>query len=374
MALMAIILASGALCGQMPAIGIIDYYGLRRVSEAEARTALGLKEGDRVPESRAAIEARLRSIPGVVAARLNAACCDNGKTLLYVGIQEEGTPTVQFRPAPAGAIRLPAPVVAAGEEFEKALLAAVEKGDASEDDSQGHALSHNPPLQAVEERYMSFAARDPDNLRDVLRHSADGEQRALATEVLGYAPDKQAVVPDLQFAMSDPDPDVRNNAMRALALIAGFGQTHPSLGIHVNPLPFVALLNSLVWSDRNKAALALFRLSQTRDPQLLAALRAQALPALMEMAQWKSHGHAFASYFLLGRVAGLPEKQIESAWERNDLEFVMAPARKLMSAIEIELLGVPTNNLICGGKARWTRQEKKLSRSMPEPKTLHVHV
>ena len=67
MALMVpIALASGALCGQTPPIGIVDYYGLRRVSEEEVRTALGLKKGDPVPESRAAIEARLRSIPFLV--------------------------------------------------------------------------------------------------------------------------------------------------------------------------------------------------------------------------------------------------------------------------------------------------------------------
>ena len=166
---------------------------------------------------------------------------------------------MQSRPTPAGAVRLSQPVLEAGEEFEKALLAVVKKGNASEDDSQGHALSHNPRLRTVEERYMSFAARHMDNLRDLIAHTLPtGKQRAMATEVLGYAPDKQAVAPDLEFAIPDPDPDAVNNAMRALALIAGFEQTHPSLGIHVNPLPFVALLNSLVWSDRNKAAFALF--------------------------------------------------------------------------------------------------------------------
>jgi hypothetical protein len=113
-----------------------------------------------------------------------------------------------------------------------------------------------------------------------------------------------------------------------LALIADFGLKHPALGIGVNPQPFVSLLNSLVWTDRNKAAFALLRLSETRDPKLLADLRAQALPALIEMARWKNRGHAAAPYFLLGRVAGLPEKQIENAWERNDLRFVIEAVHK----------------------------------------------
>jgi hypothetical protein len=50
---------------------------------------------------------------------------------------------------------------------------------------------------------------------------------------------------------------------------------------------------------------------------------------------------------------------------RGDME-VRAPAGSDLC--------VPTNNLICGGKARWTRQEKKLSRSLPEPRTLLVRV
>jgi hypothetical protein len=46
------------------------------------------------------------------------------------------------------------------------------------------------------------------------------------------------------------------------------------------------------------------------------------------MARWKNRGHAYAPYFLLGRVWGLPEKQMESAWARNDLKFLLEAAQK----------------------------------------------
>jgi hypothetical protein len=36
------------------------------------------------------------------------------------------------------------------------------------------------------------------------------------------------------------------------------------------------------------------------------------------MAHWKSSGHAGASFFLLGRIAGFPEDEITAAWERAD--------------------------------------------------------
>ena len=92
--------------------------------------------------------------------------------------------------------------------------------------------------------------------------------------------------------MGDPNGNVRNNAMRALALFAGMT---PSAGrplVRVPAEPFVGLLRSLVWTDRNKASLALMGLTARRDPDLLEKLRREAIEPLIEMARWKSMGHA----------------------------------------------------------------------------------
>ena len=148
--------------------------------------------------------------------------------------------------------------------------------------------------------------------------AAEAQDRALAAQVLGYAPNKAEVVDDLVFGMSDPDPGVRNDAMRALWVIATFAKSSPPLGIRVPPDPFVALLDSLVWSDRNKASMALFTLSEGRDPMLLRSLRERALPSLVEMARFKSPGHALAPFYLLGRLGGLTEEEIFAAWSRPD--------------------------------------------------------
>ena len=74
----------------------------------------------------------------------------------------------------------------------------------------------------------------------------------------------------------------------ALSIIAGFAERHPELKIHVPPEPFVDLLTSFSWTDRNKASMALTELGVRRDPALLASLCARALPSLVEMARWKS--------------------------------------------------------------------------------------
>jgi hypothetical protein len=53
--------------------------------------------------------------------------------------------------------------------------------------------------------------------------------------------------------------------------------------------------------------------TETREPALLSTLRQKALPALTEMARWKSRGHALASVMILGRMAGIPEKELTAA-------------------------------------------------------------
>ena len=83
----------------------------------------------------------------------------------------------------------------------------------------------------------------------------------------------------------------------ALRTPRGRGKSSGSLH-EVKP---VRLLSSLEWSDRNKASLALFALSARRDPALLRALRGDALEALVDMAKWRTDGHAQPAFWLLGR-------------------------------------------------------------------------
>ena len=122
------ILPFGSINGQNPPIGIIDFYGLRSVSEQQARQALQIKEGDSFPTSQEEeAQRRLEAIPNVQQARLNFACCEAGKAILYVGIKEKGAPSLQFRSAPKGAIRLSEVIVQAGQAFDDAFTEGVEK-------------------------------------------------------------------------------------------------------------------------------------------------------------------------------------------------------------------------------------------------------
>jgi hypothetical protein len=90
--------------------------------------------------------------------------------------------------------------------------------------------------------------------------------------------------------------------------------------------PFISLLNSPVWTDRNKASLALFYLTERRDPTLLASLRARAMTPLVEMARWKSPGHAAPALMILGRIAGQSEAEVHAALDRGDRDAVIGAA------------------------------------------------
>ena len=329
------LLAAPAAAQQAIPIGIIDFYGLREVSADRARAALTFKEGDTVsdadegrPAFLAASEARLAALPGVAKARLELVCCDNGRAIVYVGIEERGSDVVTFRSAPDGNARLAPDIVAAGEEFSKALTQAVERGDAVEDRSRGHALNHDPAMRAVQDRFVLYAERDLSKLRQVLRTSSHRDERALAAQVLGYAPDKAAVVDDLAYGLSDPYQLVRNNAMRALLVIAEMAPRPGHEAPSIPAKPFIALLNSPVWSDRNKASSALEALTRHRDPALLDALKRQAIPALAEMARWKSDGHAQPGFLVLARIANYSDAAALDLWKQNQREVVIRAATR----------------------------------------------
>jgi hypothetical protein len=311
----------------MPPIGIIDVYGARHVPEGKIRETLQLKEGDPVPIQRGAVEQRFAAIPGISQAHLYAVCCDAGKSILYIGIEESGVRGLTFRDAPSGSSHLPDDVVQTGEALDRALMEAVRRGGADEDQSRGHSLARDPAARAIQEQFIQFAARDGELLANVLRTSSNAAHRARAAEVMAYATNKQAVVNDLVFAMRDPSADVRNNAVRALALIATFAQRHPELHLQVSWMPFIDLLNSPVWTDRNKASFALMQLTETKDPAPLKDLTARALPALVEMARWKSRGHALPSFVMLGRIAGMPDDAVFKAWEEGKQQLVIEAAK-----------------------------------------------
>jgi hypothetical protein len=317
---------AGLLAAQVPRVGIIDFYGVRKVHLDRLYKALGVREGEPMPPSKSAVEESLETVPGVVRARVEAVCCTAGDAILFVGIEEKGAPHAEFRPLPTKDVALPAGIRETYAQFLRAVEEAARRGQSSEDLIEGHSRMADPACRALQERFAALAGEHLAALRDVLRNSADDEQRAIAAAVLGYAPKQRLVVDDLQYALQDSDDAVRNNAARSLAAFAVLARRDPERGIKVSPTWLVEMLNSIVWSDRNKACLALLDLTEDRNADVLALIRERALESLAEMARWKSLTHALPAYILLGRAGGVAEADIHTAWERGDREQVIRKA------------------------------------------------
>jgi hypothetical protein len=90
--------------------------------------------------------------------------------------------------------------------------------------------------------------------------------------------------------------------------------------------PFIGLLNSLVWTDRNKSSLALMELTANRDAALLAKLRGKAMEPLVEMARWRNEGHATPALLILGRIAGWTDDAVLAASRADQREDVIQAA------------------------------------------------
>jgi hypothetical protein len=324
---LALLLCAAPLHAQRPAVGIIDTYGARKLTAERLRQAAGIAIGDSIDErGRLDAVARLRALPGVQDADVAIVCCENGNSVAYLGVLEAGGSTLSLSPAPTGTARLPGNVVRDDAEFMRLLPEAIQQNQAEESDSAGHSLMRYAPAREVQERFAQYALGNVAVLREVLRTSSDPHQRAIAAQVIAYAVNKSAVIPDLVAALSDPDATVRNNATRALAVMASWAEKNPDVVLRIPHAPFIAMLNSAVWSDRNKAAFVLMSLSRARNPVMMRELRAQALLALADMVRWQAVGHALPAALILGRLAGMQEADILPAFQR-DREALIEAAR-----------------------------------------------
>src|ERR1700722_2982645 len=317
---------------QAPRIGDIEFYGLHKVSEQKLLYALHVKPGDPMPPSKGDLEDDLEKVPGVILAHVEAVCCEAAKVTLFIGIEEKGAPHLAFHTPPTGDAVLPQEIVDTYHHLLEAVRAAARRGSTGEDLTSGHSLMADPDARDLQEQFIDFAGAHILLLRAVLSESGDEEQGAMAATIIGYAPIKKDAVNNLESAMQDPDEAVRANALRALNAIAVLGRLQPSLEIHVSPTWFVEMLNSIVLSDRTRAATALVTLTDRNAASALDQIRDRALDSVVEIAQWKELGYALPAFILTGRIAGMSEPEIQKAWTNGHrqevIDIALAPVRK----------------------------------------------
>jgi len=311
---------------QSPTVAVIDYYGVGKTSAEKLRKALAVKVGDPLPASKSDVEERMDAISGVASSHLEAVCCEAGKVILYVGLEETGAPHFDIREEPEGEATLPDPAINDYRRYLEALGDAARRGVVAQDQTSGYPLSADPLTREIQTHFPDLAAEYIAQIREVLRSSYDEEQRAAAAFLAGYNPKKEDAVNDLQNTLRDSDPGVRAVATEGLTALLVYARLNPDQQLKIAPTWFIEMLHSLSWSDREHAMKVLDLMTESRDAAVIDSLRDRALPALIEMARWKTPQHALPAFLLSGRIAGLSESQIQDAWAKGDREFVLSTA------------------------------------------------
>jgi hypothetical protein len=314
-------------------IGTIEFYGHTGFDVNRIRATLPLREGQRLSQaSKERVVARVRKAikraTGREPSDVAPVCCDDrGRLVIYIGLHGESVRQTIYNPSPRGPARLPRAALKIQRDVEEAWLNAMKKGVSGEDDSKGYALSLDPETRSKQLALHAYVAQNSSMVRRVLASSRNVEHRQIAAEMLGYADRSPEQIAALIRAGHDIDDGVRNNAIRALVVLA---RSSPEAAATIPGECFVSLLNSGLWTDRNKSAELLSILTAQRDPQLLTCLREQAFTALLEMARWSYRGHADGARLILGRIAGIDEQTLTAMLAKQELEpfFNALPGQK----------------------------------------------
>lgn len=312
-------------------IGAIDFYGSAGLDLEAIRAAIPVREddefnasGDTVFDLIKRVSEAVKKVTGREPTDVTPVCCDAvGNWMVYVGLPGTSIKSFSYNPAPKGRLRLAPEATKLYRETMEAWSAAVTTA-AREDDSRGYALSSDPTLRAKQLAVRAYALRHERLLYRVLESSAEAEQRIVAAHFLGYARRSDAQLRALVKASRDADETVRNNAVRALGVII---ESDPSLARRIPAAEFIEMLSSGSWTDRNKAGRVLEQLSRRRDPQLLGRLRGRALDSLLEMARWRSAGHAESARLLLGRMAGIEEERLQQLVNTGQVDRIIGAVK-----------------------------------------------
>lgn len=309
-------------------IGAIEFFGYPGLDLNKIRASLPIREGDsfdavdvKVFETIDRIRESVKTSSGKLPTDVAPVCCDtHGNYMIFIGLAGNSTVNTSYNAVPTGTVRLPPATVNLYRQLMDLNSSLVSQGRATEDRSKGYALSTDENLRTKQLEARAFAIGHQQLLSRVLRASADREQRTVAAYFRGYARQSRSQIADLVWASRDAHDAVRNNAIRALGVLA---ESNSKIAGHISPEPFIAMLKSGVWTDRNKGGYLLEQISKSRNAKLLRLLRAEALEALIEMARWRSGGHAASARTILGRIAGIEEKRIKQMIAAGEIEQII---------------------------------------------------
>lgn len=306
-------------------VGHIEFFGYAGLNLERIRAALPLREGDALavqdfPATKEKINQSVKRETDHDTTSIAFTCCDaHGNLMIFVGLAGASTRPPKYSTTPKGSAQLPRSI---RDLYERAMdlnAEAVQK-QPGEDRSKGYGLSAYTPTREVQLSMRRWALRNTPLIRRVLISAADSSERQAAAYALGYALQSRIQISALVQASHDVDDTVRNNAVRALAVLAS---SSDRVSTWIPAQDFAQMLHSGIWEDRNKAGALLNALSSHRNPELLRMLRSEALDALLEMAHWRNSGHASDALMILGRIAGIEEGRLQQLAAAGDVDTIV---------------------------------------------------
>lgn len=167
----------------------------------------------------------------------------------------------RFLSEPQGQFADPDKLIQNWLEYENLGMDLVEMGEITTDSQKCPALHcpfghEHPKLKKYESVFTQGVPKNFDKLVEILAKDKRADYRASAAFLLPYVTDGKRIIPPLVERIQDPDPVVRNNAIRVLGDIAEF---HPEFVIPVKPL--ITALNYPRSTDRSKSVYVVYMLA-----------------------------------------------------------------------------------------------------------------
>jgi hypothetical protein len=287
-------------------IAYIEFFGYQGIDVEAVRKELPFHDGDPTAPAMATVaRAVVKRVTGKDATDVAFVCCINdGDTVMFIGLGGTSSRPFAMNPRPAQNLSLSQELLKLANDMEEAENAATDPVEV--DNPPGYRLLKDPKARAAELKVREYARAHVQEIIRVLSRAVDQDQRATAAEALGFADRSAAQLDALVAASRDPDGTVRNAAIRALMEIL---RGDPSAASQVPAAPFIEMLHSGTWTDRNKSTGVLAALSATRDVGLLANIKARAWEALLEMSRWRPFAWSAEPRIILARIAGIPEER-----------------------------------------------------------------
>lgn len=208
-----------------------------------------------------------------------------------------------FKPAPRGQYPDPDGLLASWRKYEELALDLVEQGVINPDSEKCSAVhcpfghSHKK-LKPFEKIFSQGVKKNEKILTDILNQSAQMDDRASAAYLLAYLNNPEKVAAILVPAIKDPEPLVRNNALRVLGDIA---EKHKEVLLPTKPI--LEALEFPRASDRSKAVYVVMMMSASSQ-QVRDDILKNSVPALLAMLKGNQPDQKDFSHNILRKVSG----------------------------------------------------------------------